>query len=428
MRVLWFTNTPSLASKSIGADPNLGGWISSLENQISTIEEIELGVAFPFGYGNQEAFSIGRTSYFTFPFSNDKGKLRGLRARWMHEIEPESEIGYYMSVIEQFKPDLIHIFGSERSFGLINTKIKIPIILQIQGNLTICLVKWFSCIPLAKTFLYANKKDLILGYGIFHQYYLTKKRANRERNILANCRYIIGRTDWDRRISRVLSPDSKYFHCDEVLRDQFYGNQWSLSSSNKVIIFSTLSAATYKGLGTILKTAWLLKSARKISFEWQVAGIKGTEEIVAIIEKASKLKFKNNNVLFKSSLNSDELISCLLSSKCYVHPSHLENSSNSVCEAMILGVPVIATYAGGTSSLLLNGVEGILVQDGDPYVLAGAIIELLECPDKMKTFSENARKRAIARHKPSVILENIITIYNILIFCICFQKRKLFIA
>lgn len=415
MRILWFTNTPSLASIKMNESTSLGGWIASLEKQVSKVKEIELGVAFPYGYGNPQTFSLNNTSYYTFPFLRDKGKIMGFLSRWDHRIEPKSEVNHYLYIIEQFKPDIIHIFGSERSFGLINNRIKIPIVLQIQGNLTVCLAKWFSGISLMKILLYANKKNLILGYGVFHEYYLTKKRANRERKILANCRYIIGRTDWDRRISRVLSPDSIYFHCDEVLRDQFYNNQWSLLNCNNIIIFSTINATTYKGLETILQTAWLLKRAGKLDFEWHVAGIKGTEEIVAIIEKESKLKFKNNNVLFKNSLSPDELVSCLLNSKCYVHPSHIENSPNSVCEAMILGVPVIATTAGGTSSLLLNGIEGILVQDGDPYVLAGAIIELLECPEKMKMFSENARKKSFVRHNPSVILKDITNIYNSLI-------------
>lgn len=41
-------------------------------------------------------------------------------------------------------------------------------------------------------------------------------------------------------------------------------------------------------------------------------------------------------------------------------PSHIENSPNNLCEAMILGMPCIATDAGGTSTLLSNMKDGLL--------------------------------------------------------------------
>jgi hypothetical protein len=33
---------------------------------------------------------------------------------------------------------------------------------------------------------------------------------------------------------------------------------------------------------------------------------------------------------------------------------------------MIIGMPCIATFAGGTASMLKSDEEGILIQDGDP--------------------------------------------------------------
>ena len=44
MRILWFTNTSSNAP--VDNKKVRGGWISSLENEISKNQEIELGVVF----------------------------------------------------------------------------------------------------------------------------------------------------------------------------------------------------------------------------------------------------------------------------------------------------------------------------------------------------------------------------------------------
>jgi glycosyltransferase involved in cell wall biosynthesis len=413
MRILWFSNTPSLASKKLGGDPNLGGWISALENQLSKVEGIELGIAFPFWNDSPETFTIDRTSYFTFPYPKDKGRIRGLKERWTYKIEPENTVDYYFSIIEQFKPDLIHVFGSERSYGLIQGKCRIPIIVQIQGNLTLCTEKWFSGISFNQVLKYSNKKNLVYGYGIFHQYYLLRKRSAIERTILANTKNVIGRTDWDRRITRVFAPESKYYHCDELLRDEFYSTRkWSMPERNNHIIFSILSPALYKGLEVLLKTAAILKASNSIDFEWYIAGVKGNEEIISVIEKSLDLKFQDNQVKFKGSVNARDLHASLLTSTCYVHPSHIENSPNSVCEAMISGLPIIATNAGGLPSIIKDGEDGILVQNDDPYALAGAVMELLNSPVKMKLFSENARQTAMVRHNPSKVIEDLLGIYE----------------
>jgi glycosyltransferase involved in cell wall biosynthesis len=412
MRILWFTNTPSLASERLGTKTNIGGWISSLERQISALKEIQLGVAFHYGCGEPESFSINDTRYFTLPFVKEEGTIKGLLARWRHIIEPEEELDLYLDIIRDFQPDLIHVFGSERSYGLISARCDIPVVLQIQGNLIVSSEKWFSGISYADILRYSRKKELLLGFGTFHDYYYFRKRALREEKILKQCKYIIGRTNWDRRITRLLAPDCIYFHCDELLRDEFYSKKWTIHIAGKVTIFSTLSPVIYKGLEVILKAASLLKVSSKIDFEWQVAGVSGTERIIEIIEKIQKKRFNECNIRFRGSLGANDLIEGLLNSDYYVHTSHIENSPNSVCEAMLLGLPVIATFAGGTDSILQNGVEGVLVQDGDPYVLAGAILELEGDPEKVKRYSVNARQKALERHSPPKVINDTLSIYR----------------
>ena len=50
----------------------------------------------------------------------------------------------------------------------------------------------------------------------------------------------------------------------------------------------------------------------------------------------------------------------MLKSDIFVSASHIENSPNNVAEAMILGMPCIATFAGGTSSYIEDNKNGIL--------------------------------------------------------------------
>ena len=96
-------------------------------------------------------------------------------------------------------------------------------------------------------------------------------------------------------------------------------------------------------------------------------------------------------------------------------PSHIENNSNSLCEAMKIGVPCIASYVGGIGSLIVNDFDGVLVQNGDSIALAGAIKELLLNKEKLIKISQNAIKSSNKRHDKEKIINNLLSIYNCII-------------
>lgn len=41
-----------------------------------------------------------------------------------------------LEVVNDFKPDIIHVFGSENIYGLLSNYVAIPLVLHIQGILT----------------------------------------------------------------------------------------------------------------------------------------------------------------------------------------------------------------------------------------------------------------------------------------------------
>jgi len=58
-------------------------------------------------------------------------------------------------------------------------------------------------------------------------------------------------------------------------------------------------------------------------------------------------------------------------------PSYLEGLCNSVLEAFAVGIPVVATRAGGLPEIVEHEVTGLLAPPRDPEVLAAAIVRLL---------------------------------------------------
>jgi glycosyltransferase involved in cell wall biosynthesis len=69
-----------------------------------------------------------------------------------------------------------------------------------------------------------------------------------------------------------------------------------------------------------------------------------------------------------------------------------EGCSNSILEAMALGVPVIATDVGGNRELVRPGETGQLVAPDDPASLAGALIRIFEEPVEARKMAGRARE------------------------------------
>ena len=118
------------------------------------------------------------------------------------------------------------------------------------------------------------------------------------------------------------------------------------------------------------------------------------------------------NIEFLGKTSSSGISELMCKTSFFIHTSYIENSPNSVCEAQILGVPVIATNVGGISSLITNNVTGILVPANDPFYLAPQIIELYNNKDKSKRLGEKGRLEAQLRHDKTTIINDLISIYK----------------
>jgi len=77
----------------------------------------------------------------------------------------------------------------------------------------------------------------------------------------------------------------------------------------------------------------------------------------------------------------------------FVLPSLWEGLPNAVLEAMAAGLPVVATAAGGTPELVVDGETGLLVPPGDVTALEEAIERLLRDPGLRRKMGEAGRKR-----------------------------------
>lgn len=409
MKVLWFINIPAGPEAYLGIKNYSGFWLSSLSEVLK--EKVELNVAFYYRK-KDENFNYQGINYFPMKYRNWYPMV--IKNVLNISIIDDQDLVTYSEIILKVNPDIIHIHGTENPFSCLIGNSGVPIVVSIQGLMNVISQKWNAGIEEEYTGSYRNflfkLMDLLtlkqLGIGLSSHH----KMALRERRNLAGCRNIIGRTDWDKRVTKILAPGAKYFHNDEMIRTEFYKSQF-IPGEHDFSVFSTSSGASYKGFELICLTLHELHSIN-IPVQWVVAGIAENDVIVKTVKRKLKNKFPLKGLKLLGKVSTDVLIDQIINSNVYVMPSHIENGCNALSEAMLLGMPCITTLAGGTGTTLKDKEEGIVIQSGDSLALAGAILELKENPVLAGTYGQAARRKALLRHDADRIISDLLKIYD----------------
>ena len=90
-------------------------------------------------------------------------------------------------------------------------------------------------------------------------------------------------------------------------------------------------------------------------------------------------------------LAKEEWIKKSVDSTVFINTSNIDNIPVSVVEAMALGLPVISTNVGGMPFLIMDGMEGVLVEKNDYKAMSNAIIKLFLASNSTKEIVKNAR-------------------------------------
>ena len=407
MKVLWFEiSTPARYKDN---NQTTAGWQDSLENIIRKCSDIKLYIAFEASIESKVKI-IDNVTYI--PINVKYNYLEKKINNFTWNINKLKLIPECIKIIEQYQPDIIHIFGNEWPFGLIAQYINTPIVIHIQGSIipynNALYPPKYNGYTIFKTFLFRPIKL----YHYFCNYIKGKSRQKIEEEVWKYVRNYMGRTEWDKALVRTIHPNSRYWHVEEALRKEFTTRDkiWTLPKNKRIQLITTGLSSFWKGPDMLLKTAHLLKNLG-IDFEWLVAG-NIPKDLKTIIENKEKQKFEHNNIKILGFIGPKELANLLCNSTIYVHTAYIENSPNSICEAQILGVPIISTFVGGIDSLIRNEIDGKLVPANDPWRMASSIIELANNEDKLLTYSKNSREVALKRHSDSNIISELLTCYN----------------
>ena len=81
----------------------------------------------------------------------------------------------------------------------------------------------------------------------------------------------------------------------------------------------------------------------------------------------------------------------LIQADLFVFPSRYEGFPNALCEAMALGLPVIASNCSGNIDIVRNGIDGRLFPMGDVSALTDTMRTLINNPPHCSHLGQAAR-------------------------------------
>ncbi|MCI9477586.1 MAG: glycosyltransferase [Lachnospiraceae bacterium] len=419
MKILWLCNImlPKIAKSLSMPYRSTSGWLTGLSEELQKQKDVSFIAVFPV---SAQAVPLEDTTegieYYGFPWNGKDFTCS------------EKMVDYFSYVLERTKPDLIHIFGTEFPHTLAmvkaceNRELLSRTVISIQGLVSVYAEHYLAALPERVVHAYTFR-DFVKRDNIVWAQKKYRLRGILEREALQKASHVIGRTDWDRACMEMINPKAAYSCCNETLRKSFYEKSWSLETCERHSIFVSQWEYPIKGFHLLLLAMpGLLKrypdlkvyTTGKSPFERTGLGerLKETSYLVYIKKMIKKCQLKDHIIFMGGELDEPSMCQAFLRAHVFLSPSSIENSPNSLGEAMILGVPCVSSDVGGVRNMLVHGEEGFLYPYDEYYMIGYYISCIFEEDSLALRFSAKGRQHAQRTHDPRKNLQDLRRVYD----------------
>lgn len=406
MNILWTSNiTFRDASQAFGIPSvNNEGWLISLAQSLIKFKEISLTIVSFYEGEEMKQINIDGINYIALP------------------IKDHSDLSkYWEKIVETYKPNLVHINGTEYEFALslILTYPELKYVLSIQGLVGVISRYIFTGFTLSELILHP-----FFTLRMIRTQQSFRKKGNVEKDYIKRCKQIIGRTQWDKVHTHSIYQGVNYHFCNESLRSIFYETKWNIQNIERYSIFLSQANYSIKGLHIALKAFEIVKQTYP-RFKIYIAGNNLTKPRKGLFHKithnssygfyiSNKIEMYQltNNIFFLGNLEEDVMALRFSLSHVFVCPSTIENSPNSLGEAQLIGTPVVASFVGGIPDMVLHGETGLLYRLEEYEMLASHILDIFNNDTLASKLSAGGRLAAAERHDKTANAIHMLNIYN----------------
>ncbi len=388
MKILWLVNfeIPMLGNTDLVNEGWITGMLSAL---MEYYPDNEIYILYPQNRVNStEHKTINEINAISY-YEKD---IRSYDSRLKLEFQ---------RIIEKITPEVIHVMGTEyphtlsmceacKEMGLLDN-----LVVSVQGMPGLISKAYFIGLPYSVRYGY-RLKDVI--YGNVKR---DKKRfeiaGEYEKEALVIAKNIIGRTEWDEMCVKSINKSARYWRNNENLRKSFYDNTWRYDRCEPNTVFISQGNYPIKGMHILIESAKVLRD-NGYEVKYRIAGENIFSKPNWKWGKYTKYiydRLKQYNLIeqfaFLGKLDEKHMVEEYLRANIFVLPSLIENSPNSLGEAMILGMPVIAADVGGVKNFIRHGENGYIFPLSEPYMVAYYVEKYLESYDHAIEIGQNAK-------------------------------------
>ena len=338
----------------------------------------------------------------------------------------------FREILEAEKPDLVHIYGTEfmHSWAMAGSSDPEKTLVTVQGALTYYADAVYAGLPeklcrdtLTHKFLRRLHKG---GESIELKKRSFEQRAVFEQKVLRRVKNVNGGSSWGNAVARSINPDCRTFDCGLILRDEFYTDErWSWENCEKHSIYALFSYSV-KGFHKLLDAMPIILHeypdatihAVANQLPWRnYTGIKAAIQNAApdynwLIQKQIERLNLRDHIVFHGYLSAEEVRKRMLKSHVFVSASSIENQSTTLGEAMILGVPSVASCVGAMLEMIDHGEDGFLYPFNEPYLLAESVCRIFAGRDLAEQFSRKGHEHAARTYDRQVNAEKLLDMYD----------------
>lgn len=408
MKILWIVNIVFPEAQSLlngsGDFKGSGGWLVSYASLLNQRPGIKLCIATASNHVKKlTKFDGENNTYYLFPPQRNYQKYSD----------------YFKIIKQNENPDLVHIHGTEYPYGLAFVEAcgNEKVVVSIQGVISEICKYYNSGLSNWEIFKNLTFRDL-WGRTLWHDKAVFKRNALLEEKVLQSVNHIIGRTTFDKAHVWAINPKAKYHLCNEALRDEFYSGKWIVEKCRPHTIFVSQAWCPLKGFHMLLRALPLvLREFPDATVSIAGGNLLRKNGFIARLRWQGYYKYISHlmsrfgltdKIQFLGPLNAEGMKDVLLSSNVFVCPSSIENSSNSLAEAQMLGVPSVVSYVGGLPDMISNDSNCRLYRFDDVEMLAYHITKVFENAGDGSVQQSDARKR----HDRKEIADELISIYR----------------
>lgn len=397
MDILWITNIPVGRSVELMDRPQKyisGTWLDAALSDFINDGDFRVTIVTVTKTNAIKMISDGNINYCLLPGGGPDS----------YDISDQSNFKSWKYIQNTFRPDIIHVWGTEFKHGYLALKAMkgLPSVVYMQGVLAAISRYYRAGMTPHELRSNITFRDIIRRDWIVRKQRNLAKNALIEAEMLHISNNVIVENKWCTSYCKSINPGVKVHQCNLNIRHSFFQAGWKFESAGSYTILCNAGGYPIKGLHVLIR-ALKIVSKRFPTVQLMIPGEQSpfSKGLVHSIKENGYTRFIKkliieldliNNIQYLGPLDSSQMAERMSTANVFVMSSCIENHSSTLMEAMIVGTPCIAAYAGGVPEYLHHQENGLLYRFEEHEMLAEHICDLFSDPQRAISLGTMASK------------------------------------